>query len=57
MIPVKPDVSFPKIEEEILADWDKQEVFKEQDKQRESAKQFSFYDGPLQMAYLIMVTY
>lgn len=49
--PVKPDVSLPKQEEEILEFWDKNQIFEQSLKknkptQGEAEKTFSFYDGP-----------
>lgn len=39
-------VSFPKQEEEILQFWEDQKIFEKSLKQRESAEQYVFYDGP-----------
>ncbi len=44
--PVKPDVQLPKLEEEILAFWDKNQVFEATLRPRENPKYYSFYDGP-----------
>lgn len=40
------DIEFPKMEEELLQTWEKNEIFRAQDEQRKDAKEFSFYDGP-----------
>ncbi len=40
----RPD--FPKMEEEILAYWDKKEIFKRSVEERPENKPFVFYDGP-----------
>jgi isoleucyl-tRNA synthetase len=39
-------VNFPKLEEEILAFWEKNDIFKKSIVQREGAEEFVFYDGP-----------
>ncbi|MCQ2612084.1 MAG: isoleucine--tRNA ligase [Treponemataceae bacterium] len=44
--PVDPKVSFPEQEEEVLAFWEKNDVFKKSVSQRESAPEYVFYDGP-----------
>src|SRR6478672_135991 len=44
--PVKPDVSLPKQEEEILQFWDQQQIFEKSLKLNENKKTYSFYDGP-----------
>ncbi len=44
--PVDPRVSFPKLEEEILAFWEKNRVFQRSIDQREGNEEFVFYDGP-----------
>lgn len=41
-----PDVSFPKMEENILSFWEKDRTFYKSNERRQGAKQFSFYDGP-----------
>lgn len=43
---VRPDVQLPKLEEEILAFWDTNQVFEKSLKSSEKAKPYSFYDGP-----------
>ncbi len=43
---VDPKVSFPKQEEEVLAFWEKNDVFKKSVSQREGAEEYVFYDGP-----------
>ncbi|MFK7823379.1 MAG: isoleucine--tRNA ligase [Oligoflexales bacterium] len=43
---VAPEVSFPKIEDEVLQEWQKNKTFQKQNQWRESAKEFAFYDGP-----------
>lgn len=40
------DISFPKLEEEILALWDKEETFQKSLEIRKDAKPYIFYDGP-----------
>ncbi len=42
--PTNPE--YPKIEEEILAHWQSEDVFRETIKNREGEKEFVFYDGP-----------
>lgn len=44
--PVNQHVEFPKLEEEILEFWEKEEVFKQSLKIRENSEAFVFYDGP-----------
>jgi hypothetical protein len=44
--PVDTRVNFPKLEEEILAFWEKNDIFKKSIAQREGAEEFVFYDGP-----------
>ncbi|GHV80852.1 isoleucine--tRNA ligase [Spirochaetia bacterium] len=44
--PVDPKVSFPKLEEEVLAFWEKNDIFKKSIAQREGKAEFVFYDGP-----------
>ncbi len=46
MKPVTPDVSFPKIEHQILEQWQKDSIFEKQNEARKHAKEFNFYDGP-----------
>lgn len=43
---VAPEVSFPKMEEDILKEWDSNSIFAKQNEQRKNAKEFAFYDGP-----------
>ncbi|MCA1950401.1 MAG: isoleucine--tRNA ligase [Treponema sp.] len=43
---VDPKVDFPKMEEEILAFWEKHDIFKKSISQREGKDEFVFYDGP-----------
>ncbi|QQO08370.1 isoleucine--tRNA ligase [Breznakiella homolactica] len=43
---VDPRVSFPKLEEEVLAFWEKNGIFKKSITQREGAEEYVFYDGP-----------
>ncbi|MDR0312728.1 MAG: isoleucine--tRNA ligase [Treponema sp.] len=43
---VDPKVSFPKLEEEILSFWEKNQVFQKSITQREGAEEYVFYDGP-----------
>ena len=44
--PVDPKVSFPEIEEEVLAFWQERKIFEKSISQREGAEEFVFYDGP-----------
>jgi len=43
---VEPKVDFPKMEEEVLAFWEKHEIFRKSVQQREGAEEYVFYDGP-----------
>ncbi|MDR0497786.1 MAG: isoleucine--tRNA ligase, partial [Treponema sp.] len=43
---VDPKVNFPKLEEEVLAFWEKNHVFEKSVSQREGKEEFVFYDGP-----------
>lgn len=43
---VNPKVEFPKLEEEILAFWEKNTIFKKSIAQRDGAEEYVFYDGP-----------
>ncbi|MDR2486235.1 MAG: isoleucine--tRNA ligase [Treponema sp.] len=43
---VDPKVSFPALEEEVLAFWGKNYIFEKSVRQREGAEEFVFYDGP-----------
>jgi len=44
--PVSNKIDFPRNEEEMLAFWDEQGIFKKSLTQREGAEEFVFYDGP-----------
>jgi isoleucyl-tRNA synthetase len=44
--PVDPKVSFPKLEEEILAFWEAEGIFQQSLSQREGRPDFVFFDGP-----------
>jgi isoleucyl-tRNA synthetase len=44
--PVPKDVSFPKLEEQILERWKDRDVFHESLRRREGAKPYVFYEGP-----------
>ncbi|MDR2701997.1 MAG: isoleucine--tRNA ligase, partial [Spirochaetaceae bacterium] len=44
--PVDSKVSFPKLEEEILAFWEAEGIFQQSISQREGKPDFTFYDGP-----------
>ncbi|GHT65333.1 isoleucine--tRNA ligase [Spirochaetia bacterium] len=43
---VDPRVSFPKLEEEVLAFWEKNHIFEKSVSQRDDKEEFVFYDGP-----------
>ncbi len=43
---VEPKVDFPKMEEEVLAFWEKNDIFRRSIAQREGAEEYVFYDGP-----------
>ncbi|MDR0910183.1 MAG: isoleucine--tRNA ligase [Spirochaetaceae bacterium] len=43
---VDPKQSFPKMEEEVLAFWEKNDTFKKSIEQRSTGDDFVFYDGP-----------
>jgi len=43
---VDPKVNFPKLEEEVLAFWEKNKIFEKSVSQREGKEEFVFYDGP-----------
>ena len=43
---VDPKVSFPKMEEEILAYWEANKIFEKSVSNRDGATRYSFYDGP-----------
>ncbi len=44
--PVDPKVSFPEMEERVLAFWKKENIFKRSIEQRKESEEFVFYDGP-----------
>ncbi len=44
--PVDPRVSFPELEERVLARWRERDVFHESIRRREGAPQWGFYEGP-----------
>ncbi len=44
--PVDPKVSFPTLEEDVLAFWEKNDTFQQSISNREGAEDFVFYDGP-----------
>jgi len=44
--PLSPDVSFPNLEEAILALWEKDDAFRESVRRRPASKTFAFFDGP-----------
>jgi isoleucyl-tRNA synthetase len=44
--PVKPEVNFPKLEEQTLTFWDDQKIFEKSMNEKANALPFSFYDGP-----------
>jgi len=44
--PVKPDVNFPKLEEQTLTFWEQNRIFEKSLQGKEHAKPYSFYDGP-----------
>jgi isoleucyl-tRNA synthetase len=43
---VDPKVSFPKLEEAVLAFWEENRIFEQSVQQREGAEEYVFYDGP-----------
>jgi isoleucyl-tRNA synthetase len=43
---VNPKVNFPKLEEDVLAFWEKNHIFEKSIRQREGGEEFVFYDGP-----------
>ena len=45
--PVSNKVAFPKMEEEVLAFWEKDGTFKKSLKKNEGKERYKFYDGPL----------
>ena len=44
--PVDPRVNFPKLEEGILAFWQRNAIFRRSVEERPEAKLFVFYEGP-----------
>ena len=44
--PISPDVTFPSLEEAILALWEKDDAFKQSVARRPAEKTFVFNDGP-----------
>ena len=44
--PVDPKQSFPKVENEILAYWKKNEIFEKSVQARKKKKKYIFFDGP-----------
>lgn len=44
--PVKPNISFPELEEEILAYWKKEKIFEKSVTSRSGVKTWTFLDGP-----------
>jgi isoleucyl-tRNA synthetase len=44
--PLPPTVSFPALEEQVLARWRERDIFKESLRRREGAPEFVFYEGP-----------
>ena len=44
--PVDPKVSFPLMEEKVLAFWEKNDIFEKSISQRDGNEEFVFYDGP-----------
>ena len=44
--PLPPNVSFPALEEQVLARWRERDVFRESLRRREGAPPFVFYEGP-----------
>jgi isoleucyl-tRNA synthetase len=45
-IAVKPDVSFPALEEKQLRFWDESKIFEKSMSEKTNARSYSFYDGP-----------
>ena len=43
---IESNVSFPKLEEEVLATWNKNKTFEKSLEWRRDAEPFVFYDGP-----------
>jgi isoleucyl-tRNA synthetase len=44
--PLPPNVSFPALEEQVLARWRERDIFRESMRRREEAPEFGFYEGP-----------
>jgi isoleucyl-tRNA synthetase len=44
--PLPPNVSFPALEEQVLARWRERDIFRESMRRREGAPEFGFYEGP-----------
>jgi isoleucyl-tRNA synthetase len=44
--PLPPSVSFPALEEQVLARWRERDVFRESMRRREGGPEFGFYEGP-----------
>src|SRR4051812_31043584 len=44
--PLPPNVSFPALEEQVMARWRERDVFRESMRRREGAPQWVFYEGP-----------
>ncbi len=44
--PLPKDVSFPALEEEVLARWNERDVYRESMRRREGAPPYVFYEGP-----------
>jgi isoleucyl-tRNA synthetase len=44
--PLPPNVSFPALEEQVLARWRERDVFRESLRRREGAPRWNFYEGP-----------
>ncbi|MBQ9494117.1 MAG: isoleucine--tRNA ligase [Treponema sp.] len=44
--PVNPKANFPKMEEDVLAFWQKNDTFKKSIQNRNGAEEYVFYDGP-----------
>ena len=44
--PLPPTVSFPALEEQVLARWRERDIFRESLRRREGAEPWVFYEGP-----------
>src|SRR5690606_2533497 len=44
--PVDPKVSFPRLEEEILSFWEREQIFRRSVEERPDDRLFVFYEGP-----------